>query len=237
MNNTGRTLLILTVAASIFLIITLTGSMLYTVNQEPDNNGAKPKEPNLEDILNTVLDYIEAQHPEVADFHQEKGSWNKTKFEGDTCCYYIQDEWTALISRGSTDEDFIVAVSHEAGVYWEGFTENRMVREVSYHFNQNISNNQDLRQNVMIFLLNNHPELSEEMGDPCGYTWEQTGSKILQGYSEFTYKGGDWEMTVGYPITSTEYQIYEIQLNNEEIGLRWSGVVKKGAIKEISYKR
>lgn len=90
-----------------------------------------------EEMLNSVMNYIKANHPDAAPFIKEKMSWTQSssvKRVGYTGVTYSGDGWTVTIGHAVTAEVIyeIRAEYTKEGLVWVGTIQDNAVTENSY---------------------------------------------------------------------------------------------------------
>jgi hypothetical protein len=182
--------------------------------------------------------YMEENHPETST-STNNPTWTLTEqvTEGETHETWISENgWIASINPLEAEKKARVRLIHEEGISWEGNIEKHKVEETGYNYTMT-EKEKDIKDLVMRYLVERHPEVSIHVDDLDNMTWERTGSKLLQGYSEFNYTSDGWKITIGYTITAPQHKTHEILLENPEEGIKWVGVIKNDAITEKSYQK
>ena len=100
--------------------------------QEPDTDNNMADE-----MLNNVMDYIKANHPDAAPFIKENMSWTQSssiKRVGYTEATYNSDGWAVTIGHAVTAEIIyeIKAEYHSGEIVWTGTVKNSTITEESY---------------------------------------------------------------------------------------------------------
>jgi hypothetical protein len=100
--------------------------------QEPDADKTMADE-----MLNNVMNYIKANHPDAVPFIKERISWTKSssvKRVGYTGATYDGDGWTVTIGHAVTAELIyeIRAEYHSGEIVWTGTIKNNTITEESY---------------------------------------------------------------------------------------------------------
>jgi len=89
----------------------------------------------------------------------------------------------------------------------------------------------EMLNNVMDYIRTNHPDATPFIKE--NMSWTQSSSIKRVGYTEATYNGDGWTVTIGHAVTAEV--IYEIKAEYHSGEIVWTGTVKNGAITEESY--
>jgi hypothetical protein len=225
-------LLIYSIAAILVIIIASIIVSYVPVQRDLDNL----TENEIHHILSIGEEEMLGNHFEVSPYIDQNNTWTglvQSPSSEDTQSYG-KGNWTAVITQ-PTDQGtgYKLSLEHEEGIIWEGTIQKNTVNETRYQFNvTDNTNKNDIKNLVMVYIVEKHPELAELVEDPENMIWQKTGSRIQEGYSEFSYSSQGWNMTIGYVITAPEYRQHDIILENSEHGIKWTGTVKDGEVKE-----
>lgn len=229
------------ITACFTVIAVLLAAIIFSLAQ-----GDRPSDVNDPDssinnphyLLNASMSYIEENHPETSTYTNNT-TWKLAEqvTEGENHETWISENgWIASIKPKEAEKKATVRLIHEEGISWEGNIDKHKVEEKGYNYTMT-EKEKDIKDVVMRYLVERHPEVSEHVGDLDNMTWKRTGSKLLQGYSEFNYTSDGWKLTIGYAITAPQHKTHEILLENTEEGIKWLGVIEEDTITEKSYQK
>lgn len=122
--------------AAAWVIIMALGLLVFPACGEPppETNG---NEIVAGDMLNSVMDYIKANHPDAAPFIKENMKWAETvsaKRPGYTGVTYSASGWTVTIGHAVTAEIiYDVRAEYPSGkIVWVGTIKDSVITEESY---------------------------------------------------------------------------------------------------------
>jgi hypothetical protein len=121
--------------AAAWLIIMALGLLAFPAcSQPPPTNGNGVM---AGDMLNSVMDYIKANHPDAAAFITEDMKWTETvpdKRPGYTSVTYSAGGWTVTIGHAITPEIiYDVRAEYPGGkIVWVGTVKDSLITELSY---------------------------------------------------------------------------------------------------------
>jgi hypothetical protein len=121
--------------AAAWVIIVALGLLVFTTcSQPPQTNG---DEIVAGDMLNSVMDYIKANHPDTAAFIPQDIKWTETvpdKKPGYTGVTYSAGGWTVTIGHAVTPEIiYDVRAEYPSGkIVWVGTIKDSLITELSY---------------------------------------------------------------------------------------------------------
>jgi hypothetical protein len=119
----------------ILIIAVLIGLSSCTQSNVHQNTGTdKTME---EEMLNSVMNYIKANHPDAAPFIKEKVSWTQSssvKRVGYTGITYSGDGWTVTIGHAVTAEViYEIRAEYDSGkIVWTGTMKDNTITEEGY---------------------------------------------------------------------------------------------------------
>jgi hypothetical protein len=87
--------------------------------------------------------------------------------------------------------------------------------------------------NIMHYIEQKHPDTAPFIKE--NITWARSGSVKRVGYTEATYDGNGWTVTIGHAVTAE--LIYEVRAEYHSAEIVWTGTVKNDTITEESYAR
>jgi len=124
----------LTVGLVLIIAVLIGGSSCAPSNVQQDTNTDKTM---AEEMLNSVMNYIKANHPDAAPFIKEKISWTQSssvKRMGYTASTYTGNGWTVTIGHAVTAEVIyeIRAEYTKEGIVWVGTIKDNVITENSY---------------------------------------------------------------------------------------------------------
>ena len=89
----------------------------------------------------------------------------------------------------------------------------------------------DILSTVMDYIRENHPDAAPFIKE--GISWAKTSGPKQMGYTEATYTGDGWTVTVGHAVTAEI--VYEVRAEHDKQGIVWSGTIKDDVITETNY--
>ena len=89
----------------------------------------------------------------------------------------------------------------------------------------------EMLNNVMNYIKANHPDAAPFIKE--NIPWTQSSSIKRVGYTEATYNGDGWTVTIGHAVTAEV--IYEIKAEYNSGAIVWTGTAQNDTITEESY--
>ena len=89
----------------------------------------------------------------------------------------------------------------------------------------------DMLSTAMAYIKQNHPDAAPFIKE--GISWAKTSGPKQMGYTEATYTGDGWSVTIGHAVTAEV--IYEVRAAYDKEGIVWSGTIKDDVITETNY--
>ena len=89
----------------------------------------------------------------------------------------------------------------------------------------------DMLSMVMAYIKQNHPDAAPFIKE--GMSWAKTSGPKQMGYTEATYTGDGWTVTVGHAVTAEV--VYEVRAAYDKEGIVWRGTIKDDVITETNY--
>lgn len=223
---------------AVALFITIVFALSTMESRTPKNTSSVDPAVRAREALGLAVESFLETRPEVTPYLDLETQWNKTGqdlVDEYTLVNFTKSHWNAtIICKTTPDLAYQVNMEHREGIIWVGTVKEGRVTEKEY-MPPNKTKSEGIKDTVMMFIVENHPEAAEYVEDPSGMEWRLTDSVIKIGYSEYTYTCDDWEITIGYAITAPEYKAYEVQLENSEHGIKWTGIVTDSGVTETSY--
>ena len=89
----------------------------------------------------------------------------------------------------------------------------------------------DMLSTVMAYIKQNHPDATPFMKE--GISWAKTSGPKQMGYTEATYTGDGWTVSIGHAVTAEV--VYEVRAAYDKEGIVWNGTIKDEVITETNY--
>jgi len=89
----------------------------------------------------------------------------------------------------------------------------------------------DILNSVMDYIEENHPAAAPFIRE--GVYWAKTSCPKQMGYTEATYTGDGWTVTIGHAVTAEI--VYEVRAAYDKEGIVWNGTIKDEVITETNY--
>ena len=124
----------LTIGLALIIAVLLGVSSCVPSNVHQNTNTDKTM---AEEMLNSVMNYIKANHPDAAPFIKEKISWTQSssvKRVGYTGVTYSGNSWTVTIGHAVTAEIiYEITAEYDSGkIMWTGTIKNNTITEEGY---------------------------------------------------------------------------------------------------------
>jgi hypothetical protein len=91
----------------------------------------------------------------------------------------------------------------------------------------------NMLNSIMHYIEQKHPDVAPFIKE--NIAWTRSGSVKRVGYTEATYDGDGWAVTIGHAVTAE--LIYEVRAEYHSGEIVWIGTVKNDIITEESYAR
>ena len=89
----------------------------------------------------------------------------------------------------------------------------------------------DMLSTIMAYIKQNHPDAAPFIKEDM--SWAKTSSPKQMGYTEATYTGDGWTVTIGHAVTAEV--VYEVRAAYDKEAMVWSGTIKDDVITETNY--
>lgn len=89
----------------------------------------------------------------------------------------------------------------------------------------------DMLSTVMAYIKQNHPDATPFINESI--YWAKTSGPKQMGYTEATYSGDGWSVTIGHAVTAEV--VYEVRAAYDKEGIVWSGTIEDDVITETNY--
>lgn len=208
----------------------------------PTNNPSEnvlPDESTINQIRDTAMIYIQANHPESAPAMPSTswtGGTQSTGINGYETYTYTSSGWNVTIQfPDEPNPNFSITANYNSGtIYWVGSSANGIIAETSYSSSAStlLSAQNQVRDAIMAYIGTKHPETATLM---TSLQWTgQTDNTGSIGTINYDYSSGGWTIVLQTSITSPSYYIVTANYVGENY-VSWQGTDQNATIKETSF--
>jgi len=214
-----------------------------TSTPTPTASPSPTPEPSLrEQIRNQVMVYIQTNHADAATVlpvtSWTGGSITPEGLVGYETYQYIGDGWNVTIGNVVYygiiyNVEAVYTVNGGVKIDWQGTVHNGEINQTSYTATL-MSTPELARTEVMDYIQCNHAETGAFV-PVNSWTGGIVNQGMLVGSTLYSYVGGNWNVTMQYPVVPDPIYTVTADYNSSGISITWKGTWQNSTITETSY--